>query len=69
MPRQGDRAACERTRAPMRDCGAGDPPPSAAHNHTGEREFAAADGAVGRMDGPIRLAGHDVLDIKARVGF
>lgn len=66
---EGDKAACERTKALMHDCKVGDSPPSAAHNHTGEREFATADGAVGRIDELIGLAGHDVLGIKARVEF
>jgi len=66
---EGDKAACERTKALMRDCRVSDSPHNAAHNHTGEREFETADDAVERMDELIRLAGHDVLDIKVKVEF
>lgn len=42
--------------------------PCATQEHPGGRKSAAADGAVGRMGGPVRPACHDALGIMARGG-
>jgi len=38
---EGDKAACERTKAIMHDCKAYDSGPTAAYHHVGERRFGS----------------------------
>ncbi len=66
---EGDREACERTRALMHDCKVTDAKPTAAYHHVGERDFPDEDAAVRRMVELKRLAGRDVIDISVRVKF
>lgn len=64
---EGDKEACERIKALMRDCKVSDAHPTAAYNHVGERDFPDEDEAVARMDELKRLAGRDAIDISLRV--
>ena len=66
---EGDKEACERIKALMRDCKVSDAHPTAAYNHVGERDFPTVDDAVDRMDELIRLAGRDAIDISVRVKY
>ena len=65
----GDKATCECTKALMRNSGVCDSRPGATQGDPGERKFAAADAAVGRVGGLLRLADHDVLDTGVRWKF
>jgi len=64
---EGDKEACERTKALMRDCKVSDAAPTAAYHHVGERRFEGVNEALRRMDELNELAGRDVIKISARI--